>query len=62
MEFLSTFIDSELGKPLPEKSYGEDCEFNLLNVYGALDVFAAAHVLGWMVKMWILRDIKLAFF
>lgn len=28
----------------------------------SVDVFVSAHVVGWTVKMWILRDFKLAMF
>jgi hypothetical protein len=27
----------------------------------AMDVFVPAHIIGWMVKMWIVRDLRLAF-
>lgn len=30
---MMTYLDSNLGKPLPEKSYGENCEFTATNVW-----------------------------
>ncbi|KAG9051694.1 hypothetical protein FS837_000083 [Tulasnella sp. UAMH 9824] len=49
-------LDSSLNKPLPEKSYAEDCEFTFTNLYNAVDIFALAHFLGWLGKALILRD------
>jgi phosphatidylserine synthase 2 len=33
---MMTYIDSNLGKPLPEKSYAENCEFTLTNIWVTL--------------------------
>lgn len=30
---MMTYLDPNLGKPLPEKSYAENCEFTLANVW-----------------------------
>ena len=68
-QFLA-FFDKNLGKPLPEKSYAENCslsqpEFpyiNLDNFTGSLDFYLTAHLLGWYIKMMIIRDVKLCWF
>jgi phosphatidylserine synthase 2 len=65
-QFLSYF-DKSLGKPLPEKSYAENCslcqpEFPYLkldNFFDSIDVYVTAHLCGWFVKMLIIRDVKL---
>ncbi|KAG8838632.1 hypothetical protein FRB91_007518, partial [Serendipita sp. 411] len=49
-------LDSNLGKPLPEKSYAEDCSLNFETLWNALDIFCVAHALGWFGKALILRD------
>ncbi|CAD8168199.1 unnamed protein product [Paramecium pentaurelia] len=69
-QFLQQFVDPKLGKPLPQKSYAEDCRFytpenehsKFYNLTSSFDVFVPAHIFGWTVKMWILRDFKLAMF
>jgi len=53
---LLTYIDPNLGKPLPEKSYAEDCTLTTTNIWNALDIFCVAHALGWFGKAMILRD------
>ncbi|TEB40083.1 phosphatidylserine synthase 2 [Coprinellus micaceus] len=53
---MMTYIDSSLGKPLPEKSYAEDCAVNAKNLWNAIDIFCLAHALGWFGKAMILRD------
>ncbi|KZV66840.1 PSS-domain-containing protein [Peniophora sp. CONT] len=53
---MMTYLDPNLGKPLPEKSYAENCEFTLANVWDAIDIFCLAHALGWFGKALILRD------
>lgn len=53
---MLTYIDSNLGNPLPEKSYAEDCSLTFQNVWNALDIFCVAHALGWFGKAMILRD------
>ena len=62
------FFDSSLGKPLPEKSYAEDCRIytpenpvsSFMNVYeAAVDVHFFAHLFGWWFKMMIIRDVKM---
>lgn len=54
--FMMTLIDSNLGVPLPEKSYAEDCSLTPANIWNALDIFCVAHTLGWFGKAMILRD------
>lgn len=70
--FMMTLIDSNLGVPLPEKSYAEDCSLtpaaiwvrpimeyvfrDSIKVQNALDIFCVAHTLGWFGKAMILRD------
>jgi len=66
-----TFFDSNLGKPLPERSYAVDCrlytpennqsKFNNLknNIF---DEFVIAHFLGWFGKALIYRDLYLSWF
>lgn len=50
------------------KSYASDCRLftpehphsKMANISGAMDMFVIAHLGGWMVKMFALRDFKLA--
>jgi hydroxyacyl-ACP dehydratase HTD2-like protein with hotdog domain len=45
---MMTYIDSGLGRPLPEKSYAEDCEFTPTNVWVRYPAWSAdAHRLMW---------------
>ncbi|KAJ8079905.1 hypothetical protein AAF712_010811 [Marasmius tenuissimus] len=53
---MMTHLDPSLGKPLPERSYGEDCSFNPKTIWNAIDIFCLAHALGWFGKAMILRD------
>ncbi|TFK34762.1 phosphatidylserine synthase 2 [Crucibulum laeve] len=53
---MMTYIDPNLGVPLPEKSYAEDCSLTARNIWNALDIFCVAHALGWFGKAMILRD------
>jgi phosphatidylserine synthase 2 len=65
-QFMAYF-DKNLGKPLPEKNYAENCslcqsEFPYLkldNFFDSIDVYVTAHLCGWFVKMMIIRDVKL---
>jgi phosphatidylserine synthase 2 len=66
-----TFFDSDLGKPLPEKSYASDCriytpENNQSKFYNLrsniFDEFIIAHFLGWFGKALIFRDWYLSWF
>jgi len=67
---LLTFFDKNLGKSLPEKNYAEKCEvftdkfpfIDLTNVYDAFDNYLTAHLIGWYVKMLIVRNAKLCWF
>ena len=64
------FFDKKLGVELPEKNYGEKCEvltnnypyINFENITDALDSYLTAHLLGWYIKMLIIRDVKLCWF
>lgn len=56
---LLTYLDPSLGIPLPEKSYGEQCDFTFSNVYNGIDIFVIAHILGWVAKSLLLRDVWL---
>jgi len=67
--FFQTFFDKNLGKPLPEKSYGDDCRLytpelpnKFANITGAMDMFISAHFFGWFFKMLIVRDWKFCMF
>lgn len=62
--FVSTF-DSNLGRPLPERSYGDDCrvftpenpDSYFANVSSAVwDCHFVAHFAGWWGKMIFMRD------
>ena len=54
-----TKIDSDLGKPLPEKSYGSNCliydanrpESPWHNVWDKMDGFVVVHFIGWWLKV-----------
>ena len=68
--YLLSYIDPELGVPLPEKSYGENCELstdtfpyiNLKNIYDNIDFYVFAHLFGWFVKTLIVRDVRICWF
>ncbi|KAJ3731451.1 phosphatidyl serine synthase-domain-containing protein [Lentinula guzmanii] len=53
---MMTYLDPNLGVPLPEKNYAEDCALTPKNIWNALDIFCLAHTLGWFGKAMILRD------
>ncbi|XP_070563726.1 phosphatidylserine synthase 2-like [Ptychodera flava] len=60
---LLKYLDKELGKPLPEISYGEDCTFYdpghqdpFHNFWEKWDMFVIAHILGWYAKTIMIRD------
>eukprot|EP01089_Gocevia_fonbrunei_P015768 TRINITY_DN4708_c0_g1_i1.p1 TRINITY_DN4708_c0_g1~~TRINITY_DN4708_c0_g1_i1.p1 ORF type:complete len:448 (-),score=75.30 TRINITY_DN4708_c0_g1_i1:178-1377(-) len=68
--FLKWF-DPNLGKPLPERSYADQCELytpddpvssfrNLMDTVN--DEFILAHLFGWFGKALLLRDTYLCFF
>jgi phosphatidylserine synthase 2 len=53
---LMVYLDPKhSGKALPEKSYGETCDFTWTNVWGATDEFVLAHLFGWMFKATMIR-------
>ncbi|CBZ52812.1 Phosphatidylserine synthase 2,related [Neospora caninum Liverpool] len=52
------YIDPSLGKPLPEKSYAQNCH-SFSTLAGSMDVFVLAHFFGWLVKGLIIRDARL---
>ena len=53
---MMTLIDPNLGKPLLEKNYTEDCSLSVKTLWNAVDIFCVAHTLGWFGKAMILRD------
>lgn len=61
---LLKYLDEDLGKPLPEQSYGEDCRLytpghpkgSFHTFLEKCDVFLPAHFFGWWAKALILRD------
>lgn len=53
---MMAMLDPNLGVPLPEKSYAEDCTFNSENLWNTVDIFCLAHALGWFGKALVLRD------
>ncbi|KAF8272810.1 PSS-domain-containing protein [Lactarius quietus] len=53
---MMTYLDPNLGRPLPEKNYAENCAFTPQNIWNAIDIFCLAHALGWFGKAMILRD------
>ncbi|KAI1785535.1 phosphatidylserine synthase 2 [Ganoderma leucocontextum] len=53
---MMKYLDPNLGRPLPEKSYAENCDLTVDNVWNAIDIFCLAHALGWFGKALILRD------
>lgn len=42
---MMKYIDPSLGKPLPEKSYAENCEFTLHNIWVSRAWFVPARIL-----------------
>lgn len=66
---MFAYIDSRLGKPLPERSYAEDCrvytpenpDSNYSNIKNAVyDEFIIAHLLGWFGKAFLFRDVYIS--
>lgn len=61
---LLKYLDEDLGKPLPEQSYGEDCRLytpghpkgSFHTFLEKCDVFLPAHFFGWWAKALIIRD------
>jgi len=60
--FMS-YLDEQLGQPLPEQSYAEDCrlydpdnEDPWHNFKSKMDVFISAHFFGWWMKTLMLRS------
>lgn len=65
------WLDPSLGVPLPEKTYAADCRVftpeNPHSLFANLedcifDTYMAAHLIGWWIKMMIVRDVKLCWF
>ncbi|XP_063723217.1 phosphatidylserine synthase 2-like [Symsagittifera roscoffensis] len=59
-------LDSSLGQPLEEQSYGGSCDLwdptlddPMGNFWGKCDVFILAHVAAWWAKMMIVRSVWL---
>jgi len=67
---LLRIFDDKLGVPLQNKNYAENCKvvtdtfpfIDLTNFIGAFDFFMTAHLVGWFVKMLIVRDVYLCWF
>ena len=57
------YLDSTVtGLPLATRSYGDKCDLTSDNIKGAVfDEFMLAHLLGWIFKHCMLRDIRLSF-
>ncbi|XP_038051851.1 phosphatidylserine synthase 2-like [Patiria miniata] len=62
---LMAYLDPELGKPLPEQSYAEDCRIYdpdghpdgpWHNLWEKMDIFVVGHLVGWFFKMLMIRD------
>ncbi|KAJ1968739.1 hypothetical protein H4R35_006344 [Dimargaris xerosporica] len=56
---LMAYWDPSLGKPLPERSYAENCSLTWDNIKNQVDIFVLAHALGWFGKALIIRDVWL---
>jgi hypothetical protein len=50
------FLYPDLGRPLEEKTYAANCDVTPANLWNAMDLFVVGHLVGWMVKSIILRD------
>ena len=68
---LLAWLDPKLGVPLPERTYAADCRVftpeNPHSLFANLqdcvfDMYMAAHLIGWWIKMMIVRDVKLCWF
>ena len=67
---LGRIYDQNLGKPLAERSYADDCRIytpenpisKFYNITSSLDMFVIAHFLGWTFKVWIFRNSVMAWF
>lgn len=57
-QFL-TYHDSELGIPLPERNYAQDCRIYtpkypdgpFANIVDKMDIFVIAHLYSWFLKV-----------
>ena len=57
-QFLKLY-DPDLGQPLPERTYAEDCRLytpdhpngSFANLMDKMDVFVPSHFIGWYVKV-----------
>ncbi|KAJ1979177.1 hypothetical protein H4R34_002932 [Dimargaris verticillata] len=56
---LMAYWDPSLGKPLPDRSYAENCSLTWENAKNQVDIFVLAHALGWFGKTLIIRDVWL---
>lgn len=68
---ILSWISPDLGVPQPERNYADDCRIytpedphSSFAVVRAtvLEVYSLAHVLGWFLKMIVIRDLKLCWF
>ena len=65
---LKNIYDSNLGVPLAERSYAEDCRVftpenavsYFYNITSSFDMFVLAHFVGWTFKVWIFRNSTMA--
>ncbi|KAI9592766.1 phosphatidyl serine synthase-domain-containing protein [Syncephalis fuscata] len=57
---LFAYISPELGAPLPERSYADNCELSWDNLMNQIDIFVFAHAFGWWAKAMIIRDYTFA--
>merc|ERR1719499_1984351 len=56
MRTILTYLDPNLGVPLPQKSYAEDCSLTYEAFSDKFDLFIIAHFCGWVVKAIVCRD------
>jgi len=65
---LMKYFDPEIGEPLNFTAYGHDCDvydYNMPedpfhNIKHKMDGFVTAHIIGWIMKMLMMRDFFLA--
>ncbi|CAJ0841527.1 6905_t:CDS:2 [Entrophospora sp. SA101] len=54
--YIFATIDPSLGRPLPERSYADNCELTIENIKDQMDIFVVYHASGWFAKALVLRD------
>lgn len=55
-QLIKYLFDNDLGVPLPERTYCEDCSLTWNSIMDKMDGFVPAHIIGWYLKALILRD------